>query len=250
MAGKLGATLLMDNAVATTASGAEWVPWITVDDTPLVEDAAADGAFKNTFLLGASVCKRYAEKTGAALPASCVTFPDSVDQIPKDPFSLFQEGTTDGESTLLSKASPDLKIPVRLYMESRCPSCKAFITTYVQQLLQTPGIKDIVDFKLVPWGFAKLERTANGAVVEDAEHLWEASQALSEVEFSSEFNFTCQHGEHECRGNMWESCIQSLYPEIAFPSIHCIEQYAYRTTNQILKPLPARKFLPPENLSA
>ncbi|KAJ1466273.1 hypothetical protein T484DRAFT_1862103, partial [Baffinella frigidus] len=59
--------------------------------------------------------------------------------------------------------------------------------------------------------------------IKDPDQLWQASQALAEVEFATQYNFTCQHGEHECHGNMWETCLQGLYPALAFPTIECIE---------------------------
>ncbi|EKX48049.1 hypothetical protein GUITHDRAFT_106130 [Guillardia theta CCMP2712] len=58
--------------------------------------------------------------------------------------------------SMLSSVREDEKVKVRLYMESQCPACKKYSTTYIKQLLETPGVKDIVDFKFVPWGNGKI----------------------------------------------------------------------------------------------
>jgi len=42
-------------------------------------------------------------------------------------------------------------------MESQCPACKKFSTTYLKQLLATQEMRDIVDFKFVPWGNAIIQ---------------------------------------------------------------------------------------------
>ena len=48
--------------------------------------------------------------------------------------------------------STEYKVKVRLYMESQCPACRKFSTTYLKQLMATPEMRNIIDFKFVPWG--------------------------------------------------------------------------------------------------
>ena len=49
------------------------------------------------------------------------------------------------------------KVKVRLYMESQCPACKKFSTTYLKQMLASKAMREIVDFKFVPWGNALIQ---------------------------------------------------------------------------------------------
>ncbi len=51
-----------------------------------------------------------------------------------------------------SSENYDKKIKVRLYMESRCPACKRFVSEIAASVVQAPGMTDIMDFKLVPFG--------------------------------------------------------------------------------------------------
>ena len=46
--------------------------------------------------------------------------------------------------------NPD-KILIKMFMESKCPACRQFSTTYVKQILETPGLRDVVDFEYVAW---------------------------------------------------------------------------------------------------
>ena len=37
-------------------------------------------------------------------------------------------------------------------MESECPACKKFSTTYLKELMSDPEMREIMDFRFVPWG--------------------------------------------------------------------------------------------------
>jgi len=54
-------------------------------------------------------------------------------------------------------AADNYKVKIRLYMESQCPACKKFSTTYLKQLLATQEMRDIIDFKFVPWGNGQIQ---------------------------------------------------------------------------------------------
>jgi hypothetical protein len=59
----------------------------------------------------------------------------------------------DGATPLAqSSENYDKKVKVRLYMESRCPACKRFVSDIAADVVQAPGMNDIMDFKLVPFG--------------------------------------------------------------------------------------------------
>jgi hypothetical protein len=49
------------------------------------------------------------------------------------------------------------KIQLRMFMESRCPGCRETATTWLKEVLDAPGMSDIVDFKAVSWGWAFVE---------------------------------------------------------------------------------------------
>ncbi|KAK1562862.1 hypothetical protein Q3G72_018215 [Acer saccharum] len=99
----------------------------------------------------------------------------------------------------IASPSPPLKPPkvdLVLYYETLCPACADFITTDLVKIFQT-DLNTIVNFRLVPWGNAKV---INGTIV-------------------------CQHGEDECYLNVIDACIIKAWPEVKkhFPFISCIE---------------------------
>ena len=55
------------------------------------------------------------------------------------------------------KALASDKIQLRMFMESRCPGCRETATTWLKEVLDAPGMSDIVDFKAVSWGWAFVE---------------------------------------------------------------------------------------------
>lgn len=111
-------------------------------------------------------------------------------------------------------------------MESKCPACKDYSTDFLNKIIQKDGVSDIIDFKFVPWG--------NARVLKDG-HEINTTVALSELldqtygengpKSLPGVEFKCQHGGPECRGNAYESCVQHLYPSLEqfFPVIDCIE---------------------------
>jgi protein-disulfide isomerase len=52
--------------------------------------------------------------------------------------------------------NPD-KVLVKMYMESKCPACRKFSTTYVKEILNAKGVSDIVDFEFISWGWGVVE---------------------------------------------------------------------------------------------
>nr|AIU34503.1 gamma-interferon-inducible lysosomal thiol reductase [Stichopus monotuberculatus] len=91
-------------------------------------------------------------------------------------------------------------VGVALYYESLCPGCREFIADQLYPTWQKLG-NDVINITLVPYGNAK-EQFVNNS--------WE---------------FTCQHGVQECRGNILETCILYVAKDFttAFESIHCME---------------------------
>ncbi|KAK6467556.1 gamma-interferon-inducible lysosomal thiol reductase-like [Huso huso] len=90
-------------------------------------------------------------------------------------------------------------VQVSLYYESLCPGCRGFL---VMQLFPTwILLMDIMNVTLVPYG--------------NAQEKFDGKQ----------WQFTCQHGEEECLGNMIETCIMDILGDANkyFPVLFCME---------------------------
>ncbi|XP_071952050.1 gamma-interferon-inducible lysosomal thiol reductase-like [Antedon mediterranea] len=91
-------------------------------------------------------------------------------------------------------------VNVELYLESLCPDCKRFIAEQLEPTWGKLASTGILNLTLIPYGNAHEKQVGNQ---------WE---------------FTCQHGERECAGNVMETCILSLIPfKQAVPVIFCME---------------------------
>ena len=53
------------------------------------------------------------------------------------------------------------KVQVTIYMESLCPACRKYTTTYLKQVLEAPGVGKIIDLRVVPFGNADATDAAN-----------------------------------------------------------------------------------------
>eukprot|EP00357_Protocruzia_adherens_P019308 CAMPEP_0115007708 /NCGR_PEP_ID=MMETSP0216-20121206/21392_1 /TAXON_ID=223996 /ORGANISM="Protocruzia adherens, Strain Boccale" /LENGTH=229 /DNA_ID=CAMNT_0002374805 /DNA_START=25 /DNA_END=714 /DNA_ORIENTATION=+ len=104
--------------------------------------------------------------------------------------------------TLIAATLAADKVKLALYYESQCPGCRQFITTQLSGAVDK-GLLQIMDVELFPFGNAQ------------------------ETQTGSSYTYTCQHGEEECKGNMFESCaIEKLQDfKTYWPLIHCIEEH-------------------------
>ena len=95
---------MLDNDVNTLEAKPMWLPWFTVDGVPLVDAAKQpevedkDGneslptsTLKEGFLLGKKVCDAYVKKSGKKAPAGCASLPQSVADIPEDPYAHLKQ---------------------------------------------------------------------------------------------------------------------------------------------------------------
>ncbi|XP_074643818.1 gamma-interferon-inducible lysosomal thiol reductase-like [Tubulanus polymorphus] len=104
----------------------------------------------------------------------------------------------------LQKQNPIAEAPavnLELYYEYLCPGCMMF---WQSQLWPTWNkIGHIMNITLTPYGNANEQRNGDKWV------------------------FECQHGPHECEGNLYETCAIHLLKDfhVYFPFLNCLEQY-------------------------
>ena len=104
-------------------------------------------------------------------------------------------------SIKIKPASFNENVNVTLYYETLCPYCRQFIST--QLSLAYKAVGDIMNIVLVPYGNAK--------------ELYRPETKL--------YQYYCQHGSDECYGNLYHSCLITLYSKTAdhLPVISCME---------------------------
>ena len=136
---------------------------------------------------------------------------------------------------MLMSTGPDEnkdKVLVKLYMESQCPACRRFSTTYLKDIVEAPGMSDIMDLEYVPFGYGKVLRPLRAGEGDLDNWLNHTSELLPLLQQMTEpwkpkpvFKVVCQHGEEECLGNALESCLQDVQPKMKFnfPVFDCIE---------------------------
>lgn len=106
-------------------------------------------------------------------------------------------GVEDQCAMVTAKSHKSSPVSVTLYYESLCPGCRAF---FVLQLFPTwLMLHDIMNVTLVPYGNAR------------------------ETKKGQKWEFECQHGEEECKGNLIEACLIHLLEYNYFPIIFCME---------------------------
>jgi hypothetical protein len=135
---------------------------------------------------------------------------------------------------MLMSNGPDVntdKVLVKLYMESQCPACRRFSTTYLKDIVEAPGMSDILDLEFVPFGNGRVidpsaDPNSAGFVVNHTSLLLPLLQEMAEPWHPKPaFQIVCQHGIDECMGNALEACVQDVQPDmrISFPVLDCIE---------------------------
>jgi interferon gamma-inducible protein 30 len=81
------------------------------------------------------------------------------------------------------------------------------VTNELYDAYNAEGVADIMNVTLVPFGNAQINTVTK--------------------------TVSCQHGEEECEGNLWEMCAISHYPDfdVHFPFYYCLENKGERMLN-------------------
>jgi hypothetical protein len=114
---------------------------------------------------------------------------------------------------LQGEVSPRVKVEV--YTAAGCGECRKVFHAAISKVLQKEGMLNIVDLNMVLWGDGDV-LDPNGAKV----------SMTPGTQFPPTVSFSCRtHGDHNCDGNAWESCLMSKYPDEGayFPVLNCIE---------------------------
>jgi len=104
------------------------------------------------------------------------------------------------QARLLKPKDPN-PVNVELYFESYCPSCIQWLTGQLYPTWQNNGMAAIMNITIYPYG--------------NAQESYDGSQ----------WQFTCQHGDQECQGNIILTCAIRLNPDVKqwLPFANCME---------------------------
>ncbi|ERE88999.1 gamma-interferon-inducible lysosomal thiol reductase-like protein [Cricetulus griseus] len=121
---------------------------------------------------------------------------------------------------------PAPPVNVSLYYESLCGACRYFL---VRDLFPTwLMVMEIINVTLVPYGNAQVRRKRGNRGRRGVGGRGQGRSsfgALQERNVSGTWEFTCQHGELECRLNKVEACLlDKLEKEAALLTIVCVEE--------------------------
>ena len=114
------------------------------------------------------------------------------------PFEVYIKDMIKGQAY-----NPRTSIPkIQVYIESLCPDCVNFITKSFKDFYENVKNPNLAEIEFIPYGNAKEEYN----------------------ETTGRYDFTCQHKENECYGNIIETCaIQIMGRVKSYGTILCIE---------------------------
>ena len=113
-----------------------------------------------------------------------------------DPYEVFIQETFKAQK-------PKSFIPkIQVYIESLCPDCVNFITGAFKEFYEKVKNPNLAEIEFIPYGNAK--------------EVYNTS--------TNKYDFSCQHGENECYGNLIETCSIQIQGRIkSYETILCIE---------------------------
>ena len=105
--------------------------------------------------------------------------------------------------SLISFSSEQKHVPkIQVYIESLCPDCYNFIVGSFKDFYEKVKRPNLAQIEFIPYGNAKEEYNTQ----------------------TKKWEFTCQHGEPECYGNLIETCaIQKMGRVNSYSAILCLE---------------------------
>ena len=105
--------------------------------------------------------------------------------------------------SIISLSSSQKHVPkIQVYIESLCPDCVNFITHSFKDFYEKVSKPNLAEIEFISFGNAKEKYN----------------------EETKKWEFTCQHEENECYGNIIETCIiQNLGRVNSYKQILCIE---------------------------
>ena len=98
---------------------------------------------------------------------------------------------------------PKSSVPkIQVYIESLCPDCVNFITKSFKSFYENVKNPNLEEIEFIPYGNAQEVYNEN----------------------TGRYDFTCQHKENECYGNMIETCAIQIKGRVkSYGTILCIE---------------------------
>ena len=125
-------------------------------------------------------------------------FPYNIPDVIINPYEVLIKDVIKAE-----KYDPNLFVPkIQVYTESLCPDCVNFITKSFKDFYEKVKKPNLLDIEFIPFGNAK--------------EVYNIS--------TKKYDFTCQHGENECYGNLVETCVIQILGRVkSYSAIICIE---------------------------
>ena len=114
----------------------------------------------------------------------------------EDPYEIFIQETFKAEKKQYSVQK------IQIYIESLCPDCVDFITGSFKEFYEKVKNPNLAEIEFIPFGNAK--------------EVYNIS--------TNKYDFSCQHGENECYGNLIETCAIQIQGRVkSYETILCIE---------------------------
>ena len=125
-------------------------------------------------------------------------YPYYLPEQPNSPYEIYIEDIIKGEHAEVKPLIPKIQV----YIESLCPDCVDFITKSFKDFYEKVDKPNLAEVEFIPYGNAKEVYNTT----------------------TNQYDFTCQHGENECYGNLIETCAIQVQGRVqSYKTILCIE---------------------------
>ena len=125
-------------------------------------------------------------------------YPLNMPDVSEYPYEIYIKETFQAQ-----KYVPNIFVPkIQIYTESLCPDCINFITNSFKDFYDKVQNPNLVQIEFIPFG--------------NAHEIFNTS--------TNKYDFTCQHGENECYGNLIETCAIQIQGRVkSYETIICLE---------------------------